>query len=386
MLKEIIFFCYGDSANASTWSNVPYMFTRTLQDKDIKVRRVDIAPDRYLNAIYNRTIYRLSKLLYPNNFQTFIRTKLFKYLAERKIKRAVNKYNNADYCIFACFDFVNKYNNIPSLLFSDWTYDIQIARSGREPYAFERRYSVWQRDAINSAETVVSLFPHCAEAMKNAYPDANIHYLGDNVINLMYDGDIDAAVITERKTESDTILFIGGGKYRDGARMLVRAFEILSEENPQLELHIVGMTDGEAGVRGADRIHCYGYLNKSIKSERATYYRLLSEAKVIVNPTPLWAGYSSIVEAMYFYTPVVVSEYEDFKQEFGEGHIDFGEYIEKYTPESLAGAIRRVICNDSYRELCSNAHERVKNYTWDSYIDRLLTLLNTGLWKRNVIY
>jgi len=362
------------------------MFTKTLLEKGIKIRRIDISPNRYLNAIYNNTIYRLRRLFYPDNSYMFIRTPFFAYLTKRKIARAVKKYDKADYCIFSCFDFVNEFNAVPSVLFSDWTYDILIARHGRRPYSFESKYSEQQRNAINKAQIVISLFPVCAEMMRNTYPDANIHYLGSNVINSLYDKRVDAADIIARKSASNTILFIGGRKYLEGAQMLVRAFEILSRENPSLELHIIGMTRTEAGIADNDKIHCYGYLNKNIPSEREKYYELLIRSKIFVNPTPIWGGYSSTVEAMYFYTPVAVSEYEDFKQEFGKGNIDFGKYIERYTPESLADAIRTVIYSDSYKDMCRNARDSVKEYTWESYIDKLLTLLNTRLCKQNVIY
>ena len=41
-IEEVIFFTYGDSSDASTWSNVPYLFTRTLEKKGITVRRVNL--------------------------------------------------------------------------------------------------------------------------------------------------------------------------------------------------------------------------------------------------------------------------------------------------------------------------------------------------------
>ena len=41
-VKEVIFFTYGDSSKASTWSNVPFLFTKTLEGKGIKVDRIDL--------------------------------------------------------------------------------------------------------------------------------------------------------------------------------------------------------------------------------------------------------------------------------------------------------------------------------------------------------
>ena len=45
MIKEIIFFSMGDSNKISTWSNVPFLFCKELEQKGILVRRIDIGPD-----------------------------------------------------------------------------------------------------------------------------------------------------------------------------------------------------------------------------------------------------------------------------------------------------------------------------------------------------
>lgn len=41
-IKEVIFFAYGDSADISTWSNVPYLFSNALERKGVRVNRVDL--------------------------------------------------------------------------------------------------------------------------------------------------------------------------------------------------------------------------------------------------------------------------------------------------------------------------------------------------------
>lgn len=86
-------------------------------------------------------------------------------------------------------------------------------------------------------------------------------------------------------------------------------------------------------------------------------------------------GYSSTVEAMYFYTPVIVSPYDDFVNEFGKD-IDFGIYNEKYDSSVLAKNIEAIFNSGDYENMCLNAHERVKDYTWDNYVDKILKLLN----------
>ena len=98
-------------------------------------------------------------------------------------------------------------------------------------------------------------------------------------------------------------------------------------------------------------------------------------AKVLINPTPKWGAYSSTIEAMYNYTPVIVSPYETFVNEFGR-IIDFGLYNEHYTAEGIAKDIEIVIFNNDYKSLCENAHNRVEKYTWSNYVDKVLNLIS----------
>ena len=117
------------------------------------------------------------------------------------------------------------------------------------------------------------------------------------------------------------------------------------------------------------------FLNKSEERDRKIYYDLLLGAKVLVNANPKWGAFSSTVEAMYYYTPVIVSPYQDFVKNFGE-KIDFGVYNQDFTAISLANDIKSILISNKYKDLCNIAHEKVKTYTWDNYTDKLLNLIN----------
>lgn len=378
-VKEVIFFCYGDSANASTWSNVPYLFTNSLINHGITVRRVNLlnAGLAFISKVYNRTVVKFFKMFFRKKqfAYDFSRTTIFTFLVSQRIKKAVHKYSTADYCIFTNFDFYNKYSAIPTLLFCDWTYKILVIdRLQREPFWFETRFCRQQEIAINNAKHVVSLFPVCAERMRKDYPKARISFLGGNVINSLYPKSLDKNEILSQKRCSNKILFIGGKKYLEGAKKLVEAFKRM-RDNEKLELHLIGLTESMFG-RLPDNIHCHGYLKKDVAEERDVYYDLLVSSRMIVNPTPLWGGYSSIVEAMYFYTPVIVSPYKDFVREFGED-ISFGIYNEEYDSSVLAKNINTLFQREDYEQMCINAHEKVRTYTWDNYVDKVLRLLNS---------
>ena len=376
MIKEIIFFSFGDSNKISTWSNVPFLFCRELEKKGIIVRRINIEANPQMRHRFNSIIYRIYCKLWPQNICKYERSWLFSFFTYQKIKKAVTKYNDADICIFCTFSFYNRYNIIPSILFCDWTFDILIReRLNRKPYFIENLFIKRENVAINKANMVVSLFPECADKMKDDNPDANIFYLGNNVVNSVYEEQIDEEKILLDKHNNKKLLFIGSQNnltYLETARKLVEAFALAKKQIDGIELHVIGIDTSTLGYT-YDGVFCYGYLHKEIKEECDIYYNLIIQCSLIINVTPLWAGYSSIIEAMFYYTPVLVSPFKDFVREFGDV-IDFGMYNYSYDVNDIANGICEILSSENYIQMAKNAHTHTKDYTWRNYVDKLLDL------------
>ena len=121
-------------------------------------------------------------------------------------------------------------------------------------------------------------------------------------------------------------------------------------------------------------IFFYGYLRKDNLEENTIYNNLLMNAHIFINPTPTWGGYSSTVEAMLYYTPIIVAPYGDFVEEFGK-ELDCGLYNDVYSEDKIAENILWLSKNPNYSIMCKCAHERVKNNTWDKYIDKVLRVI-----------
>lgn len=370
MIKEVIFFSYGDSAKIETWSNVPYLFTKNLESLEIKTHRVNLLPHKFVILSYNILITILCKI-FKIEKTTLTQTKLYQYYAQRIIKKNVQTYHNADYCIFSCFDFYNHYNTIPTILFCDWDYITYLQRMKKIPTRKDLRFIAQQKNAIKNAKYVISLFPECANNISKEFKTNNIFYLGGNVINCVYNGEINPTIIIPQKKRNNLILFIGSRKYLESALLIIKAFKILKVKIPSLNLHIVGLTNQDLNISLPENIFAYGYLNKSNPEQNNLYYNLLKQASVIVNPTPIWAGFSSIIEAMYFYTPVIVSPYLDFVKTFGS-NIKFGIYNTTYSEYEIEKNIRKIITSNLYEEQCFCAHEVVKDFTWKRYMEKFI--------------
>ena len=370
LIRELTVFSHGDSTLLSTWSNVPYFFTKTIESKGIRVNRVNINPPYAVEELYDRTVWRvLNKLLPRGYFTKYIHTALNYWHIQRRIRKAVKQYPSSDAFIFLSFSHSTQgMSNVPVVLFCDWTVDYYFRYFlNREPRWFERRPVRRQDALIEGADLVISLFPGVTDYLRTYYKNRNIVYLG-NVVNSELS--VSAEEVIGKKRVSKELLFIGNRKYVEGANCLIRAYKLLKEADPSMRCHIIGM-EAKYLEEAPEGVTCYGYLDKSKDEERVLYYSLLQNARVIINTTPKWGAFSSTIEAMHFFNPVITSPYKEFTQTFGE-EIPFGYYCEAGSVEALHGALESIFRDPGYERMCMEAHEAVKPFTWDSYMARVL--------------
>lgn len=367
-LQEVNVFTNGDSSQISTWSNVPFFLTETLLAKGIKVNRIDISPTLKLQSIFYKIFYRILSNINKKTSYTYLRSLIHFKDTRNKIAAAIKRYPNADADIFVTFSFSSGgLNNKPVVQFCDWTYSYDLEHFlNRTPDFFERQAIKREDSQIINSDLIFALFPSITEYMKSRYPNKNVFYLG-NVINSLYKVSADDI---NAKSNSNSLLFVGSIKYIAGANALIAAFEALKPIYPALTLDIVGIktsdfTDLPTGVT------CHGYLDKGNNEDRELYYNIFRNARIFINTTPKWGAFSASIEAMYFYTPVIVTPYSEFLKTFGQD-IDFGYYCEDNDVMLIKNKILDIMQNNSYKQLCINANNAVQHFTWDSYVDKMV--------------
>lgn len=378
-IREVTVFSEGDSLDLNCWSNVPFLFTKSLENKGIKVNRVNIYSNKYFRKTIWAYVFKpLLDLLFKNNIYTYEQTFLNRWLVKHRIRKALKLFNNSDLNIYLSYAYLDEHSKKPNILFSDWTSEYVLRyRFKRLPFSFEKPYLDVQRRNIQRADMVLSLFPDIARAMEVMYNRSPIYYLGQNVINNVYEGSLDQSSILALKRQSNILLFIGREAYLTGARLLARSFKILKRDFPNLELHIVGLTASHFDDL-PDNVFVHGYLDKSKPVQKDLYYDLLINSRLFINPTPQWGGYSSTVEAMYFYTPVVISDYSSFVDTFGT-EIPFGYYVKQSDGSDLCDCLRKVLTNTAYEQLCIASHKAVSSFTWDNFVDKFLVQVGSVL-------
>ncbi|GHV09714.1 hypothetical protein FACS1894162_0900 [Bacteroidia bacterium] len=364
-IKEVTVFTNGDSNEISTWSNVPFFFTTSLEKKGIKVNRVNFKSNSLFARLFDSFMWHFCKKFttytYLHSYTNFV-------LTRRLIRQRVKRYPNSDADIFLSFSFSSVgLTNKPIVQFCDWTYDHYIRhREKRKPDFLERKAIEREDSQINGADMVVCLFPGVATYMQQRYGKERVVYLG-NVINSLYEVSEDSVCL---KKKAKKLLFVGNHEYVEGAKSLIAAFALLKQDYPELTLHIIGMEQTTFDCLPED-VFCYGYLDKGVDAHRDLYYQLVREATIFINTTPQWGAFSASIEAMYFYTPVIVSPYAEFVETFGSP-IDFGCYCEDNSPALIERSARTVLEHSNYQKLCVRAHEAVKDFTWDAYVDKFI--------------
>lgn len=377
-MKNITVFATGDSNQVKTWSNVPYFFTSSLESKGIKVNRVNLEPNRLMRSIFDYGFTFILKKIWKDTSYDYFRSVLHFAIVRNQIKKAIRKYPNSDAYAFLTFSFSSAgLTKKPTIQLCDWTYDYYFKYfKNREPDFFEKQSIKRENTQIQETDYVISLFPKVADYMKAQYGAEKVHYLG-NVINALFEPEKEE--IFQYKKDSGKLLFIGSKKYIEGAEALIKAFELLKPVYPKLSLHLIGVEESNFKHLPAD-VFCYGYLDKAIDAEKEKYYDLMKEAKIFINTTPKWAAFSASIEAMYYYTPVVVPPYGEFKTTFGED-IDFGLYCKENTAPLIAQSIENILNNKQYETLCNQAHEAVKEFTWHGYIDKIIKKINPTIFN-----
>ena len=86
---------------------------------------------------------------------------------------------------------------------------------------------------------------------------------------------------------------------------------------------------------------------------------------------------SLVIEAMYYYTPVIVYPYREFVEEFGE-IINFGSYVYNDSSISLLDSITSLFETNRYDEYAKSAHIAVQDYSWHCYIADMFSIVEKG--------
>lgn len=373
---KIIAYTGGDSRKTSTWSNFPYFFLKTLEDKGHEVIRVNIALEdsNRLAWLFIKSYNKIYRKIFKNGLFTVGRWPVCRKLVRKKMKKALDKHPDAD--LLVSFDFsssIADMTDVKTLLFCDWSieYLIRYIRK-REPTKREQKLIADQNSVIDNADYVVSIFPNAKDFMQSRTKN-KIRFYDSYVINAMAELP-PAGELAEARYNGNSILFIGSMKFHDSAACLIGAVKRYNDAHKNgkpLSVNVIGMTEGQ--LPRENFVKCYGYLNKDNAEQNKLYSHLLTEAKFLVNTQTLLGGASSIIEVMHYGVPVIVTETPDMDRLLGKDAA-FGLYCRENSEDEILSSIEKIesLSLEEYKTMSQSAEKTVEHYTWDAYIDRLL--------------
>lgn len=368
MPVNVVVFCNGDACDASTWSNVPYMFLRSLHRirPDVNVLAEDIRLEDtslmfcLISKIWNRAFTpHLGKLC------TFDRTSFYRSRIVRRMRKTMRQAGRAGVAL--TFDFSNPAPRVDEwevCLLCDWTIEYEIREhQRREPTRFERKLIARQKEAIAAADCVTVLFPRSAELIGRASGGVRVLYLGLPA-NLP-----DGERPNFDRWNSDRLVFIGSSAYREGLRVIADGLLSYNQLHPEkpFYLDVIGM-DCDDSISD-DHVVFHGYLRKDISGEHDLYYSILKSAKALISVSDTWVGASSIVEALALGTPVIISPNSELREMFDNK--DCGIWCGCSAGEVQASLERLDRMSELELEaMCKAAEESVRGYTWDCFVER----------------
>lgn len=376
-MTEVIVCTDGDSSDVNTWSNVPYFFCKALENKGVIVHRINIEATGIL-LIICKIGAKLKRIFRDKSCYGVKDFKWYRKIVQHKLKIAEKEYANSEYIITLDYrTVIPKVNGIKTVVFGDWTTAYFIHNHlGRTPNKIERKTLQSEKEAIESADYAITLFPKAYEYMKRIYCNANLHYIGNVINSSLFVDDIDEYY--QKHLKGNAVLFIGRKNYIAGAVNLIKTVNKYNREHDdKISVNVVGLEDKDFdGSIDMHNVRCHGFLKKNNSEQKTEYYELIKNSKIIVNTTEKWSGASSIIEAMYFGCPVIVSPFEDFVATFGE-KLNFGFYCQHNTVEDLYKLIEAVftLSSEDFITMCKAAHKAVEPFTWTLYIERLIALL-----------
>lgn len=368
MKPEFIVFSLGDSRQPSTWSNVPFFFTRTLERRGHQVHHVNIGPPRFLQVLFDVPWKTFCRLVGRQTRFTYVRSGLNRRVVEGKVNRALKRFPEG-HCVFTTFSF-GAGDKRPYTLFCDQTFEQHIVYfDERSPDGLERPTILEERMNLRKADLIIALFPELADTLR-ALHGHKVKYYG-NVVNMDIQH-VDEEELLKLKRMSKEIVFIGNRRYKEGLERLAEAIEVLNAKGSNdLIVNVIGMDRRE--LPSAPRnMKFHGYLDKGVPAQKLRYNDIMERSRLFVNPNPKWAAFSASCEALFLYTPVVIFPYREFESTFGDVN-QVGHPLDSTEPLALATVIANLMEDDeAWTQKAVAAHNATRKMTWDNYITQYL--------------
>lgn len=369
-----IYFCTtAPSKNYKSWSNIPYLLHKNLEKRGYVVENYVMREVEPLKTLFNLPIRALNKSFKLGTTYFYVRTPVHFFCTYLYSKWIGFISSRQDVMIVQGFSYPPHNGKNRQIVLGDWPSDYLFEKFlKRQPSRLERKSIDRENAVIEAADAVITLFPNVHEYMLQKYKNPNIYCFG-NVVNV--DNEVVLpSDIQQRKLNSKRFLFVGQPFYLPGALELIAAAHRLRENGVDCEVDIVGIGADLIGAK-YPWLNVHGYLDKENIEDKKKYYELLSNARLFVNTTPGWSGFQALLEAMYFYNPIVVRPNESLSSYFSNLR-ELAYILEQGVVGLDAILMESFSDGDRYRRMSEASRRSVESSTWGSFTENITRLFS----------
>lgn len=179
--------------------------------------------------------------------------------------------------------------------------------------------------------------------------------------------------------EQPVILFVVTNWEKKGGDIVLKAFQLVKEQLPGVQLHIVGrIPEGLSEPIGQKDVVYHGFLNKNKPEELEKLIELYKKAAVFVLPSVYDPMPNITLEANYLKTPVVASNVCGIPEQVIDG--DTGFVIPDADPEKYAAKMVLLLNNKPLRHQMGIAGRRFvkEHFSWQVVTRKMVGKMQTG--------
>lgn len=375
---EVNLFTIGDASSISTWSNLPYFFSKSLSNNGVKVNKINLIPSEYFS--YKLYVFLLGKvnrmknvLLNKEDKYTFTRDKLTCYFVNKKLKKELSKYSQSSFNIFLTYSFSSfRHCPIPVIHYCDDTYEHFLETRGKKPSEKDAYFIETEKENLQNSYFIFNTDKECSDFLRDRYKLDRVSQLRGG-LNLEPQKIHKEVEFLRTKSKAKNILFIGSNAYWRGVDIAIKAFKVFNRKHfNSFKLYIVGISRDQLDDLD-ENVHCYKYLNKQDRREADIYFNLLRSAKMIIAPMRSGPFPAAVVEAAHMYTPAVIRQMpgDDFVVDGYNGIL-----LDELNPEEWARKMENLVQNEHlWGRLARNAHQASNKYSWDKTVNKLIDQL-----------
>lgn len=234
---------------------------------------------------------------------------------------------------------------------------------------------IFIRRALTKSDMIVAISEHTKEHALRRYhlPAENIHVI-HNGVDLDYFNKIALSKIPEEYEKREYIFSIGHTKPYKNMPRLVRAFKLISNEFPEIDLMVVGRGDYLAKLKKL--VAEYDLQKRVIFTSHLpdeVMIPLFKNALFLAFPSLIEGFGAPLLEAMALGCPILSSNIPVIEEIAG----DIYEKVDPYSVDDIARGIRKLLSSKDYRDnLRNKGYERAKLFSWEESAKKLLALYN----------